>query len=253
VVRLLFEKGLGLEDRDEYGWTPLTAAVGDDLEALPRVRALIACGADPNAAHDRGYTVFMNAASSMERHPDVLQALIDAGADPRAVSELGYNAFHAAVDVNGEANAEESVRSTLAFLKGAGVDIEGRNKGGHTPLARAILEGTGIEVRVLAELGADPDATAPVRMCGGEACTAIELPLIFHAIEAGVGRVEKVEALLRAGASLDVADAEGRSPLEHARAHRMEVETWEDHEYKKGWLEDLDRCVEILARPRPPR
>src|SRR5262249_17379652 len=88
--RFLLERGLGIEERDVYEWPPLTDAVMDGLDALPRLRALLACGADPNATHDRGYTVFMNAAASMERHTDVLRALVEAGADPHAVSDLGY-------------------------------------------------------------------------------------------------------------------------------------------------------------------
>ena len=54
------------------------------------------------------------------------------------MSELGYNAFHAAIDVICEANAEESVRNTLSYLKELGVDLEHRNNHGHTPLARAV-------------------------------------------------------------------------------------------------------------------
>jgi ankyrin repeat protein len=251
MVRLLLEKGLDLEDRDRFDWTPLDAAAMDGIEGLPRLRALLAAGADPNATHDRGYTVFMSAAASSERHLETLRALIEGGADPHAVSDLGYNAFHAAVDVNGEANSEESVRSVLTFLRDAGLDIEARERNAHTPLARAILEGNGKEVRVLVELGADPGATAPGLPCGG-ACSAVPVPLIFHAISAAVHPVEKVEALLRGGARLDVVDPDGLSPLEFARAYRKDLETWEEGEFKQRCLDDLGRCIEILQRAPMP-
>ena len=154
VVRRLMSAGLPLEDADDFGWSPLSAAVCDGRYGLSRIRALIEAGADVNATHDRGYSVFMSAASASERDVEVLRLLVAAGADPHAVTELGYNAFHAAIDVNGVANEESSVRSILGYLKQLGVDLHHRNRAGFTPLGRALAEGTEIEVRVLRELGA---------------------------------------------------------------------------------------------------
>jgi ankyrin repeat protein len=218
AVKALMQAGLSLEDADEYGWSPLDNAVSDGESALPRIRALIEAGANVNATHDRGYTVFMSAVGS-SRHPAVLRLLIASGADPHAVTELGYNAFHAAIDVNFEANAEESVRDTLGYLKVLGVNIEHRNKNDQTPLARAIQEGNGIEVRVLCELGADPSAVCPKHECGGDACTRIDLPLLFHAADGiGVHKDIKTEALLKVGADPLAKDGEGFTPLMHVVA-----------------------------------
>lgn len=218
VVQALLQAGLPLEDADEYGWSPLDNAVSDGEDALPRVRALIEAGANVNAAHDRGYTVFMSAVGS-GRYPALLRLLVASGADPHTVTELGYNAFHAAIDVNGEANAEESVLDTLGYLKELGVNIEHRNKNDQTPLARAIQEGNGIEVRVLCELGANPNAVCPKHECGGEACARIDLPLLFHAADGiGVHKDVKAEALLRAGANPLTKDADGFTPLMHVVA-----------------------------------
>lgn len=218
VVQLLLQAGLKLEDEDTYGWPPLSGAISDGESALPRVKALIAAGANVNATHDRGYTVFMSAVGS-SRYPALLRTLIAAGADPHAVSELGYNAFHAAIDVNFEANAEESVRDTLGYLKELGVNIEQRNSNNHTPLAYAIERGTGLEVQVLCELGANPNAVCPKHECGGESCTRLELPLLFHAASGiGTSKDVKVDALLRAGADPQVKDKEGCMPLLHVVA-----------------------------------
>lgn len=218
VVRALMRAGLPLEDADEFEWTPLVNAVGEGEEALPRVRALIEAGADVNGTHDRGYTVFMSAVGS-GRYPALLRLLVASGADPHAVSELGYNAFHAAIDVNFEANAEESVRDTLGYLKELGVNIEHRNKNDQTPLARALQEGNEIEVQVLCELGADANAVCPKHECGGESCTRIDLPLLFHAADGiGVHIDVKTEALLRAGANPLAKDADGFTPLMHVVA-----------------------------------
>lgn len=218
VVRSLMQAGLPLEDADEFEWSPLVNAVGDGEEALPRVRALLEAGANVNATHDQGYTVFMSAVGS-GWYPALLRLLVASGADPHAITECGYNAFHAAVDVDGEANAEESVRDTLGYLKELGVNIEHRNKNNQTPLARAIQEGNGIEVQVLCELGADANAICPKHECGGESCTRIDLPLIFHAADGiGVHKDVKTEALLRAGANPLTKDADGFTPLMHVVA-----------------------------------
>jgi ankyrin repeat protein len=247
VIRALMAAGVPLEDEDGYGWSPLTDAVMGGEDSLPRVRALIEAGANVNATHDRGYTVFMSAVGS-GRHPEVLRLLMAAGANPHAVSELGYNAFHAAVDVNGEANEEESVRSTLGYLKEIGVDIEHRNGAGLTPLARAIQEGTGIEVRVLCELGADPNAVCPMYTCGPDDCSNFSLPLLFHAaIGAGVHSDEKTEALLKAGADPLVKDTEGFTPLERAVANLCSEASDYEATYR-SFFDGINELVETLAK-----
>jgi ankyrin repeat protein len=153
VARKLIYAGLDIEARDRLDWTPLVAAIHDG--SLEGVRAFISVGANVNATHDRGFTVFMSAAGSSERTPEIMKALVEAGADPRAVSELGWNAFHAAVDVNGpDANSEESIRSTFEMLLQLGVDINHKDVQGLSPLARAKEFGVKAEIKVLRELGA---------------------------------------------------------------------------------------------------
>lgn len=218
VVRSLMQAGLPLEDADEYEWSPLVSALSDGEEALPRVRALLEAGANVNATHDRGYTVFMSAVGS-NRYPALLRLLVASGADPHAVTELGYNAFHAAIDVNGEANAEESVRDTLGYLKELGVNIEHRNDDNQTPLAHAIDLGYGLEARVLCELGADPNAVCTRYERGCDARDPVDLPLLFHAIQGiALQKDVKVEALLRADANPLAKDAGGFTPLMHVVA-----------------------------------
>jgi ankyrin repeat protein len=159
ALGVLLAAGLNLEARDCYGWSPLDSAVSDG--DVRRVRMLLAAGANIGATHDRGYTVFMSAVSSMERSPEMLRLLVDAGADPHAVTELGWTAFHAAIDVNGaEANAEASVRAILTLLRDFGVDINHADRSGTTPLDRARAFGTRIEARVLEELGARASSPA---------------------------------------------------------------------------------------------
>lgn len=247
VIEELLRHGLTLEDQDTYEWSPLTAAAGDGIEALPRLQALIAAGADVNATHDQGFTVLMSAAGAMERDRRILEVLVKAGADPHAVTDIGWNVIHAAVEVNDEANEEQSVRSILGYLCELGADLEYKNEAGYTPLGWAIEAGTGIETQVLAELGADPNAVCPRRACGEEECEAIKCPLIFSAIASPVDSPEKVTALLNAGVDLSVVDEEGGSPIEHARTRLAELEEQEPDEYTKKWISETRRVVEVLS------
>lgn len=213
VVRTLLQAGLLLDEVDEYGHSPLYDAVSDGESALPRIRALIEAGANVNATSSYGYTAFMSAVGS-GRYPELLRLLVQGGANPHALSEHGNNAFHAALDVDFEANAEESVRDTLGYLKELGVNIEHRNMSGQTPLAFAIEHGSGCEVCVLCELGADANAVCPMYERSENPWTRIDRPLLFHAAGGiGVHRDEKVGALLKAGANPLAMDEDGYTPL----------------------------------------
>lgn len=153
VARVLIDAGLNVEDPNCLGWTPLVDAINDG--SVDGVRALLSVGANVNATHDRGFTVFMSGVSSSERNLEIMKLLIEGGADPQAVTDLGWNAFHAAIDVNGpDANSEESVQATLDFLMDLGVDINHRDNTGETPLWRALHFGTEIEVEALRKRGA---------------------------------------------------------------------------------------------------
>lgn len=153
VARALIDVGLDVEAQDCLGWAPLVAAINDG--SLEGVKALLSVGANVNATHDRGFTVFMSAVSSSERNLEIMNVLVAAGADPHAVSELGCNAFHAAIDVNGaEANSEESIRSTFELLAKLGVDINHKDTQGVSPLERAEELGTEAEVKMLIHFGA---------------------------------------------------------------------------------------------------
>ena len=155
VARVLVDAGLDIEVQDCLGWSPLVAAIMDG--SLDGVKALLSVGANVNATHDRGFTVFMSAVSSSERSLEIINVLVEAGANALAVSDLSWNAFHAAIDVNGpDANSEESVRSTFERLIQLGVDINQKDAQGVSPLERAKRYGGDTEVKVLLQLGAMP-------------------------------------------------------------------------------------------------
>lgn len=243
VVKLLVDHGLSLADSDYLGWSPLRDAVSDGAFGLDRVRALIAAGADVNETHDRGYTIFMSAVGS-ERDARIMRMLVEAGADPHAVTELGWNAFHAAIDVSGEATEEPSVRETLGYLRELGVNIEQKNHLGETPLAKAVFLGYGIEVRVLCELGANPNAVGSSHWCCGGEC-GTPRPLLFYVADGQVDGDEKAEALLAAGADPLALDENGYRPIDHAVGRLCA--------HAADYNQAYDQFYKGIPRPRLPR
>ncbi len=241
VARALLDAGGDLDHRNEFDQDALTSAASDG--DLARIEALLAVGADPNARHDRGYTVLMTALGAMDRTVKVLERLVRAGADPHAVTDLGYGGFHAALDVNGAANRERSVRATMRFLAKRKVALEGRDHLGWTPLARAVHVGTDVEVCVLCELGADVNALAPTRACGTDPCPSV--PLLFHALESDSSA--KLQALLRAGADVSVRDNLGRTPADAGRARLLSVLEWSPSETRDAVIADLERCLSLVG------
>jgi hypothetical protein len=180
--------------------------------ALELIDTLLRLGYDPNTTDEEGFTTFMSAVCADRRGVPILKRLVEAGADPKAVTDLGYNAFHAAVGMEREHDGDEAtVRAILGYLAELGVPIELRNQRGHTALARALIAGTEIEVRLLCELGANPGATAPSLDVKNA-----EEPVIFHAIDSERDAAGKVAALVKAGAELKVRDAQGLTPAQRA-------------------------------------
>ncbi|MBL8991493.1 MAG: ankyrin repeat domain-containing protein, partial [Phycisphaerae bacterium] len=111
--------------------------------------------------------------------------------------------------------------------------------------------GTALEVRVLCELGADPNAVCAKRECGEDSCTHVELPLLFHAaVDAGDQNDAKTEALLRAGANPLAQDAEGHTPLMRAAAALCRDATDHGSRYQ-AFFEGLNE-LGLDARPMPP-
>ena len=153
------------------------AAKRDDIEAI---RALIADGADVNAAHGDGMTGLHWAA--LNGNGEIARLLIDAGAALEAATRLGaHTPLHVA--------AKEGQGEVVAILAAAGADPAAVTETGAMPLHFAAASGDVRAVTVLLGHGAAVDPREP--QWG-------QTPLMFAA---ALGRTEAVTALLGAGAN----------------------------------------------------
>lgn len=151
------------------------------LDAADIVRLLLDHGADPNAqlrtpimqrqhtagdaALGEGATPLLRAAKSGDI--EIVRLLIDAGADPMHTMPNGSTALTYAAGLgwrNGsplapsfDQGSDDEAVETLRLLLDLGLDIDGQNADGNTPL-HAALTGRGAEaiIRFLIEAGADP-------------------------------------------------------------------------------------------------
>jgi len=122
------------------------AAAGE----CPRVRELLAAGADRNARDAEGATPLMLAAHA--GHLDVVRALIDAGADVNATDERGWGALAKAV-YNPE--LDRGFADVVEALVGAGANPEAPIGYGIRPLMLAAGYGETAVVEALLKAGAD--------------------------------------------------------------------------------------------------
>ena len=152
------------------------AAMRGDAEA---VRALLADGADVNAAHGDGMTGLHWVA--LNGNAEIARLLIGAGAALEAGTRLGA---HTPLHVAARAGHGEVVE----ILAGAGADAAALTETGAAPLHFAAAAGDVRAVAALLEHGAPVDAREPEWG---------QTPLMFAA---ALGRTEAVVALLEAGA-----------------------------------------------------
>ena len=208
LVDRLLRNGADVEAANRYGVTPLhLAAINGNAAMLER---LIKAGADPNAVGTAGETALMTVARS--GHVDAAEALLkhDAKVDARETwhgqtalmwaAAQGHPAMirtlvaHGA-DVNARSNVEPWERQ---------ITSEPRDKwlppGGLTPLLFATREGCVECVPVLAELGANVNATTP------DGISAIVIALIN-------GHYDVAGAAIQAGTDVNLLDYVGRGAL----------------------------------------
>jgi ankyrin repeat protein len=208
LVDRLLHNGADVQAANRYGVTPIhLAAVNGNAAMLER---LIKAGANPNAAGADGETALMTVARG--GHVDAAESLLKHGATVDAretwhgqtalmwAAAQGHPAMIRALvahgaDVNARSNVEPWERQVTA---------EPRDKwlppGGLTPLLFAAREGCVECISVLAELGADVNATTP------DGISAIVIALIN-------GHYDVAGAAIEAGTDVNLLDYVGRGAL----------------------------------------
>ncbi len=166
---------------------------GDDHKVVEKVaRAMLAKGADANAANKEGVAPLL--AASLEARAGVVRALLDGGVNANARDKSrGFAALHGSV-VAGSVEVAK-------MLLDAGADIELRDReSGQTPLSLALRLGRHSVAEELLKAGAD------VECRDGEGNTPLHFAVLRHSLK-------MVEMLLERGVEADAKNEEGESPL----------------------------------------
>ncbi|HET9938054.1 MAG TPA: ankyrin repeat domain-containing protein [Gaiella sp.] len=172
------------------------ASLGDARE----VRRLLEAGGDPDAADAAGRTAVTHAAYG--GHPEVVRLLVDAGADLDRQDDTRANALLSTGETGFVDVLEEVLRGDP--------DLGRTNRFGGTALIPAADRGHVETVRRLLRTEIDVDHVNDLGW------TALLEAVLLG--DGGAAHTEIVRLLVDAGADVSIADREGRTSLEHARA-----------------------------------
>ncbi len=176
--------------------TLLAAAAQGDADA---VRGALAAGADVEARDPHRRTPLLLA--SLNDHVAAAEALVAAGADPNAQDDRDDSAW-LATGVTGSVEMMRALLPARPDLKltnrFGGVSVIPASERGHVDYVRAVLRETDIDVDHVNRLGWTALLEAVILGDGGRA------------------HQEIVELLITAGATPDLPDGDGVTPLEHA-------------------------------------
>jgi len=189
LAEYLIERGANVNLANKGNWTPLYLATdnrniegGDfpvpkpDIDHLEFISFLLNHGANPNLRakdntltrtiftmqwfFESGATPFVRAAQSSDL--DLLKLLIKHGADPMLKTDFGDTALTAAAGIGWvegvtyEHSPKQNVE-TVKYLLELGLDPNGANNDGRTPLMGAALKGRSEVVQLLVDHGARLD------------------------------------------------------------------------------------------------
>ena len=186
-------------ERERYTGLLLAAARGD----VPQIRTLIAKGARVDVRDSYERTPLHIA--TYGRHHDAMRALKELGADPNALERDRYDI----VTIAAVANDVPTLKVALAIGCSA-KNITSRYDG--TALIAAAHLGHAEVVRTLVKAG------APLDHVNNLGWTALIESIVLG--DGGARHTDTLRALVAAGANVNLADRERRTPLALARARR---------------------------------
>ncbi|MFD4837482.1 ankyrin repeat domain-containing protein [Achromobacter sp. NPDC058515] len=164
-----------------------------------RVRELLAQGAPLEARDAQGNTPLLRATQG--NHADAAGALIEGGADVNAQNRMQDSAYLLA--------GAQGYRQILDLTLRHGADLKSTNRYGGTALIPACERGHVEVVRTLLQAGVDPDHVNRLGWTG-----LLEAIILS---DGGPRHQAIVALLIEGGADVNLADGDGRTPLQHAR------------------------------------
>jgi len=209
-VKALLAAGTKVND-EAYGVRPplyLTIVQGQQRNTAV-AKLLLAAGANPNVEVDDGYPdgrrVVLQTAVEWG-NTEIMKALLAAGAKVDHVDKSGQQPIHTAV---GRGSIE-----TAKVLLAAGARIDAKiqsnemdSRNGYQPIHVAAFHGNSATVKYLISMGADVNA----KDASGN---TVVKTVVYGGCNAD--RIKTLQLLIDSGAKPDIADHDGRTPLDHA-------------------------------------
>jgi len=213
-VKALLAAGAKVND-EAYGVRPplyLTIVQGQQQNTAV-AKLLLAAGANPDVEVDDGYPggrrVVLQTAVGWG-NIEIMKALLAAGAKVDHVDKSGQQPLHTAA-AGGNIEAVKVLLAAGARIDAEIKSIETGSMNGQQPLHVAAFRGNTATVDFLISMGADVNA----KDTSGD---TVVKKVVYGGCNAE--RIKTLQLLIKSGAKPDLADREGRTPLDHATFYK---------------------------------